>query len=85
MDPPTARPEPRLPEARRDFAETERRWHELSAELDAAEDMLTRLQPPEGALITPEIFEQIEAAKRRRYQVQFAMIDFLDTLDDMPP
>ena len=83
MDP-TAHHEPRR-EPRRDFAESERRWHELSDELAAAEEALTQLQPPEGMLITPELFEQIEAAKRRRYQVQFAMIDFLDTLDDMPP
>ena len=50
-----------------------------------AEEALRNLQPPEGALITPELFDQLEAAKRRRYQVQSAMIDFLDTLDDMPP
>jgi len=46
---------------------------------------LRSLQPPDGTLITPEVFERIEAAKRRRYRVQFEMIDFLDTLDDMPP
>ncbi|MCW5659720.1 MAG: hypothetical protein KIT60_18640 [Burkholderiaceae bacterium] len=65
--------------------DTEERWRELSAELDAADEELRRLQPPEGTLITPELFEQLEAAKRRRYKVQFAMIDFLDTLDEMPP
>jgi hypothetical protein len=80
MEQPSAR-EP----VRRDLSETERRWHELVAELDAIDEELLRLQPPEGALITPEIFDRIEAARQRRYQLHAAMIDFLDTLDDMPP
>jgi hypothetical protein len=75
--------------ARREFAENladkEERWRALSDELDAVDAELFALQPPDGTLITPEIFERIEAAKRRRYRVQFEMIDFLDTLDDMPP
>jgi hypothetical protein len=81
MDPPTQRREP----PRRDLADNETRWRCLSEELDAADAELRSLQPPDGTLITPEVFERIEAAKRRRYRVQFEMIDFLDTLDDMPP
>ena len=81
MDPPTQQREP----ARRDLADNETRWRDLSDELDAADAELRDLQPPDGTLITPEVFERIEAAKRRRYRVQFEMIDFLDTLDDMPP
>jgi hypothetical protein len=77
MDPPTAQ--------RPALLDSEQRWRELSAELDAADEDLRRLQPPEGTLITPELFDQLEAAKRRRYKVHFAMIDFLDTLDDLPP
>jgi len=73
------------PPARPDLTATEQRWHELNAELDAADEALRNLQPLEGELITPELFDQLEAAKRRRYKVQYAMIDFLDTLDDMPP
>jgi hypothetical protein len=65
--------------------DNEERWRELNAELDAAEAELRELQLPEGSLITPEIFERLEAAKRRRYHVQFAMLDFLDTLDDPAP
>ena len=80
MDPSTVRHE-----AHHDLAEDEQHWRELSAELDAVDEQLRNMQPPEGAFITPEIFEQLEAAKRRRYKVQFAMLDFLDTLDDMPP
>ncbi|HEX6720131.1 MAG TPA: hypothetical protein VF107_01105 [Burkholderiaceae bacterium] len=71
--------------APRDLADKEERWRALSEELDAADAELRELQPPTGALITPEIFDRIEAAKQRRYRVQFEMIDFLDTLDDMPP
>jgi hypothetical protein len=78
---PTAAREP----ARRDLSDKEELWRALSDELDAADAELLALQPPDGTLITPEIFERIEAAKRRRYRVQFEMIDFLDTLDDMPP
>lgn len=81
MDPP---PEQRAP-PRRDLAENEIRWRQLSDELEAADAELRSLQQADGSLITPEIFERIEAAKRRRYRVQFEMIDFLDTLDDMPP
>jgi hypothetical protein len=73
------------PTGRPDLSATEQRWRELSEELEAADEALRELEPPEGSLITPELFEQIEAAKRRRYKVQFQMIDFLDTLDDMPP
>jgi hypothetical protein len=80
MDPNSA-PNP----GRRELADPEQRWRTLSDELDAADAELRDLQPPDGTLITPEIFERIEAAKRRRYRVQFEMIDFLDTLDDMPP
>jgi hypothetical protein len=80
MEPNTARRP-----VRRDLADQEQRWRTLSDELDAADAELRELQPPDGTLITPEIFERIEAAKRRRYRVQFEMIDFLDTLDDMPP
>jgi hypothetical protein len=82
MDPPTAEGRPA---ARPNPIDDEERWRELSAELDAADEELRNLQPAEGELITPELFDQLEAAKRRRYKVQFAMIDFLDTLDDMPP
>jgi hypothetical protein len=71
--------------ARRDLSDKEELWRALSDELDAVDAELRALQPPDGTLITPEIFERIEAAKRRRYRVQFDMIDFLDTLDDMPP
>jgi len=81
MDPPT---QPR-DTPRRDLADNEVRWRHLSDELDAADAELRSLQPADGTLITPEVFERIEAAKRRRYRVQFEMIDFLDTLDDMPP
>ena len=80
MEPNSARDPPR-----RDLADKEQRWRALSDELDAADAELRELQPPDGTLITPEIFERIEAAKRRRYRVQFEMIDFLDTLDDMTP
>ena len=80
MDPNTARSP-----TRRDLAEQEQHWRTLSEELEAADAELRGLQPPDGTLITPEIFERIEAAKRRRYRVQFEMIDFLDTLDEMPP
>jgi hypothetical protein len=82
MDPPTAAGRP---DARPQPIDNEEHWRELSAELDAADEELRRLLPAEGELITPELFDQLEAAKRRRYKVQFAMIDFLDTLDDMPP
>jgi hypothetical protein len=71
--------------ARPDLSATEQRWRELNAELEALEEALHNLQPPEGALITPELFDQLEAIKRRRYQLQATMLDFLDTLDDMPP
>jgi hypothetical protein len=81
MDPPTQQREPE----RRDLAENETRWRHLSDELDAVDAELRSLEPADGTLITPEIFERIEAAKRRRYRVQFEMIDFLDTLDDLPP
>ena len=81
MDPPNLQREP----PRRDLAENEIRWRHLSDELEAADAELRSLQPPDGTLITPEVFERIEAAKRRRYRVQFEMIDFLDTLDEMPP
>ena len=84
MDPPTSHHHPRQP-PRHDLVDNEQRWRELSDELDAADEALRNLQPPEGGLITPELFDQLESAKRRRYKVQFAMIDFLDTLDDMPP
>ena len=63
--------------------DNETRWRELTAELEAAEAELRRAQPPEGALATPEVLERFEAAKRRRYQVQFALLDFLDSLDDL--
>ena len=78
-------PNPPRDTPRGDLAENEVRWRHLSDELDAADAELRRLQPPDGTLITPEVFERIEAAKRRRYRVQFEMIDFLDTLDEMPP
>jgi len=71
--------------ARPDLSANEQRWRELNSELETLEEALHNLQPPEGALITPELFDQLEAVKRRRYQLQAAMIDFLDTLDDMPP
>jgi hypothetical protein len=71
--------------ARPDLSANEQRWHELNAELEALEEALRNLQPPAGALITPELFDQLEAIKRRRYQLQATMLDFLDTLDDMPP
>ena len=80
MDPQTEGRAPSRPTP----VDNEERWSELNAELDAADAELRDLQPPEGSLITPEIFERLEAAKRRRYQVQFAMLDFLDTLDDHP-
>jgi hypothetical protein len=50
-----------------------------------ADDELLRLQPPTGALITPQIFERIEAVGQRRARLHAAMIDFPDTLDDMAP
>jgi hypothetical protein len=65
------------------LVDNEARWRKLNAELDAAEAELSSAQPPQGALITPEVFERFEAAKRRRYQVQFALLDFLDALDDL--
>jgi hypothetical protein len=71
--------------ARPDLSANEQRWRELNAELEALEEALHNLQPPAGALITPELFDQLEAVKRRRNQLQATMIDFLDTLDDMPP
>jgi hypothetical protein len=70
--------------ARRELAASEQRWRELSAELDAAEQALHDVEPPEGTLITPEIFERIEIAKRRLYKVQAAMLAFLDLLDTPP-
>jgi hypothetical protein len=73
------------PPAQPDLSATEQRWRELNAELEALEEELRKLQPPEGALITPELFDQLEAIKRRRYQLQATMLDFLDTLDDLPP
>jgi hypothetical protein len=71
--------------ARPDLSATEQQWREFNAELEALEEELHKLQPPPGALITPELFDQLEAIKRRRYQLQATMLDFLDTLDDMPP
>jgi hypothetical protein len=71
--------------ARPDLSANEQRWREFNAELEALEEALHHLQPPPGALITPELFDQLEAIKRRRYQLQATMLDFLDTLDDMPP
>jgi hypothetical protein len=82
MDPSTGRDDE---DARRELAESEQRWRELSAELDAAEQALRAAQRPEGTLITPEIFEGIELAWRRLYKVQAAMLEFLDTLDNTPP
>ena len=76
-------PTPR--EGAHDLAANEQRWSDLNAELEAAEAELRSVQPSQGELITPEIFERLEAAKRRRYKAQFAMLDFLDTLDDLPP
>jgi len=63
------------------LADHEERWRALNAELEAAEARLRGLQPAEGSLITPEVEARLEAARRHRYHVQFAIIDFLDGLD----
>ena len=66
---------------RTSLADHEERWRELNDELEAAEANLRSLQPAEGSLITPQVEERLEAARRHRYHVQFAILDFLDGLD----
>jgi hypothetical protein len=63
------------------LADNEERWRALNAELAAAEAELQSAQPADGSLLTAEVIERFEAARRHRYHVQFAILDFLDGLD----